>query len=99
MTIGLTAKQDELLRFIESELDAGRVAPSFDEMAARLGLKAKSGVHRLISGLEERGLIRRLPSRARAIEIVSRSVLPNLSDEALITALQSRGYRVEQVTA
>ena len=66
----LTAKQRELLMFIDGRLKDGGVSPSFDEMRAALELKSKSGVHRLISALEERGFIRRLPNRARALEVV-----------------------------
>lgn len=66
----LTAKQRELLLFIDRRLKQGGISPSFDEMRDALDLKSKSGVHRLISALEERGFIRRLPNRARALEIV-----------------------------
>ena len=66
----LTAKQHELLNFIHDRLSATGVSPSFDEMREALDLKSKSGVHRLISALEERQFIRRLPNRARALEVV-----------------------------
>src|ERR1041384_5811512 len=66
----LTKKQHELLMFINQRLAATGVAPSFDEMKDALRLRSKSGIHRLISGLEERGFIRRLPHRARALEVV-----------------------------
>src|SRR5436190_23048164 len=66
----LTKKQHELLMFINQRLAATGVAPSFDEMKDALHLKSKSGIHRLVSGLEERGFIRRLPHRARALEVV-----------------------------
>jgi len=66
----LTAKQRELLLFIDERLKAGGISPSFDEMREALDLRSKSGVHRLISALEERGFIRRLPNRARALEVV-----------------------------
>ncbi|UVI38933.1 transcriptional repressor LexA [Qipengyuania spongiae] len=66
----LTAKQHELIRFIQTRLEATGISPSFEEMKEALDLKSKSGVHRLISALEERGFIRRLPNRARALEIV-----------------------------
>lgn len=65
----LTKKQYELLLFINKRLNEQGVSPSFDEMKAALGLRSKSGIHRLITGLEERGFIRRLPHRARALEI------------------------------
>ncbi len=66
----LTAKQRELLVFIDRRLNESGISPSFDEMREALELKSKSGVHRLISALEERGFIRRLPNRARALEIL-----------------------------
>jgi len=66
----LTNKQHELLLFINQRLAATGVSPSFDEMKDALNLRSKSGIHRLISGLEERGFIRRLPHRARALEVV-----------------------------
>jgi len=66
----LTAKQRELLLFIDARLKDSGISPSFDEMREALDLKSKSGVHRLISALEERGFIRRLPNRARALEVV-----------------------------
>ena len=66
----LTKKQYDLLMFLELRLREDGVSPSFDEMKDALGLKSKSGIHRLISGLEERGFIRRLAHRARAIEVV-----------------------------
>ncbi|MDE1466642.1 transcriptional repressor LexA [Aurantiacibacter sp. D1-12] len=66
----LTAKQHELLLFINRRLEESGISPSFEEMKEALDLKSKSGVHRLISALEERGFIRRLPNRARALEVV-----------------------------
>ena len=66
----LTKKQRELLLFINQRLTATGVSPSFDEMKDALSLRSKSGIHRLVSGLEERGFIRRLPHRARALEVV-----------------------------
>src|SRR6201992_4236152 len=65
----LTAKQRELLLFINQRLLATGVSPSFDEMKDARRLKSKSGIHRLVTGLEERGFIRRLPHRARALEV------------------------------
>ena len=66
----LTKKQHELLIFINARLQQTGICPSFDEMKDALALKSKSGIHRLISGLEERGFIRRLPHRARALEVL-----------------------------
>jgi repressor LexA len=66
----LTAKQRELLLFINQRLTATGVSPSFDEMKDALRLRSKSGIHRLVGGLEERGFIRRLPHRARALEVI-----------------------------
>lgn len=66
----LTKKQYDLLLFINRRLKERGVAPSFDEMKEALGLRSKSGIHRLMTGLEERGFIRRLPHRARALEVI-----------------------------
>ena len=66
----LTRKQHELLTFIQIRLEESGVSPSFEEMKEALDLKSKSGVHRLISALEERGFIRRLANRARALEVI-----------------------------
>ncbi|HTQ33746.1 MAG TPA: transcriptional repressor LexA [Stellaceae bacterium] len=74
----LTRKQHELLMFINQRLSATGVSPSFDEMKDALKLRSKSGIHRLISGLEERGFIRRLAHRARALEVIK------LPDEAAV---------------
>jgi len=82
----LTTKQKELLMFIHERLKETGVPPSFDEMKEALDLKSKSGIHRLITALEERGFVRRLPHRARAMEIVR---LPDSMPQAL--AARSRG--------
>jgi repressor LexA len=82
----LTEKQKELLVFINARLQDTGVPPSFDEMKEALALQSKSGVHRLIIALEERGFIRRLPHRARAIEIIK---LPEAMTEG---AGQRRGF-------
>ncbi len=87
----LTAKQHELIRFIQLRLEETGISPSFEEMKEALDLKSKSGVHRLISALEERGFIRRLPNRARALEVIrqpedrvppprAETVMPGVSD-------------------
>jgi len=81
----LTAKQRELLLFIDQRLGETGISPSFDEMREALDLKSKSGVHRLISALEERGFIRRLPNRARALEVVK---LPETRPTATVTQLR-----------
>jgi repressor LexA len=81
----LTAKQHELLMFINDRLGRTGVSPSFDEMRVALELKSKSGVHRLISALEERKFIRRLPNRARALEVVK---LPESNAPASVIPLR-----------
>jgi repressor LexA len=81
----LTAKQHELLMFIDTRLNQRGISPSFDEMREALDLKSKSGVHRLISALEERGFIRRLPNRARALEVIK---LPEVRPSATVTPLR-----------
>lgn len=80
----LTPKQKELLIFIHERLKESGVPPSFDEMKDALDLRSKSGIHRLITALEERGFIRRLPHRARALEIIK---LP----EAVLAGSRSNG--------
>ena len=77
----LTRKQHELLLFVHERLKETGVPPSFDEMKDALDLRSKSGIHRLIKALEERGFIRRLPNRARALEIVRlpESMVPGLA--------------------
>ena len=85
----LTAKQRELLLFINTRLGETGISPSFDEMREALDLKSKSGVHRLISALEERGFIRRLPNRARALEVVKlpeSSAPPALAGKPVVPA-------------
>ena len=66
----LTKKQRDLLFYIHEHMEGSDVPPSFEEMKEALGLKSKSGIHRLISALEERGYIERLPHRARALRVV-----------------------------
>lgn len=83
----LTRKQRELLLFIHERLKESGVPPSFDEMKEALDLRSKSGIHRLITALEERGFIRRLPHRARALEILK---LPEAMSPAMPPA--SRGF-------
>ena len=68
----LTRKQHQLLTYIDNHLKTDGVPPSYDEMKDALGLKSKSGIHRLITGLEERGFIRRLPHKARALEVLKK---------------------------
>ena len=87
----LTRKQHELLTYIDGQLDNTGVAPSYDEMKDAVGLKSKSGIHRLITALEERGFIRRLPHRARAVEVLK---LPRQasSSKGEFSAKVVRGY-------
>ena len=84
----LTRKQYELLVFIHGRLKESGVPPSFDEMKDALDLRSKSGIHRLVKALEERGFIKRLPNRARAIEVIR---LPD-SMQASPTTSRSRGF-------
>ena len=90
----LTRKQHELLMFINQRLAATGVAPSFDEMKDALRLRSKSGIHRLISGLEERGFIRRLPHRARALEVIKlpgESAAPSTGERSRFSPTVIRG--------
>ncbi|WP_420404789.1 transcriptional repressor LexA [Nisaea sp.] len=93
----LTKKQHQLLLFIQERLEATGVSPSFDEMKDALDLKSKSGIHRLITALEERGFIRRLPHRARALEILrspdASSAAPGtMAHPAALDRPASRGF-------
>jgi repressor LexA len=90
----LTRKQHELLVFINQRLTATGVSPSFDEMKDALNLRSKSGIHRLISGLEERGFIRRLAHRARALEVIKlpeESAAPGSAEKARFSPTVIRG--------
>jgi repressor LexA len=84
----LTAKQRELLIFIDGRLKQDGVSPSFDEMREALELKSKSGVHRLISALQERGFIRRLPNRARALEVLKLPEAATSPTSATVTPIR-----------
>src|SRR5690606_4500462 len=85
-----TSKQKELLLFIHERMQADGVPPSFDEMKDALDLKSKSGIHRLITALVERGFIRRLPHRARAIEVLK---LPESSTAQTAESLRRVGFQ------
>ena len=86
----LTRKQHELLMFINHHLISQGISPSFDEMKDALALKSKSGIHRLIIGLEERGFIRRMPHRARALEVLR---LPETLPRGLPALFPSPDFR------
>ena len=88
----LTQKQKDLLLFIHERLQKTGVPPSFDEMKDALDLKSKSGIHRLITALVERGFIRRLPHRARAIEVIK---LPNGGDGPTLSVGGEAGGGIE----
>lgn len=88
----LTQKQHELLQFINDRIMASGVSPSFDEMKEALNLRSKSGIHRLITALEERGFLRRLPNRARALEVI------RLPDEASTAKRQTAKFAPSVVT-
>lgn len=93
----LTRKQHELLTFIHRRLEEGGVSPSFDEMKEALSLKSKSGIHRLITALEERGFIRRLPHRARALEVLklpdgTATTIAGQGEEPADGAARMRGF-------
>ncbi len=78
----LTKKQYQLLKFIDKRLKETAICPSFDEMKDAVGLKSKSGIHRLISALEERGFIKKLPHRARALEVIKVPKIKKFDAEA-----------------
>ncbi|MGI9351312.1 MAG: transcriptional repressor LexA [Rhizobiaceae bacterium] len=85
----LTRKQQLLLQFIHERLQEEGVPPSFDEMKEALELKSKSGIHRLIMALEERGFIRRLPNRARALEVIKMPESWGSKDESSGSVIQA----------
>ena len=101
----LTPKQYKLLQFIEKTLVEQKVSPSFEEMKEFMGLKSKSGIHRMIAGLEAKGYVRHLPNQARALEVIPRQ--PNLSafygvanDDSVTLPLVGKiaaGYPIEAV--
>ena len=82
----LTRKQHELLMYIHQRLKESGIPPSFDEMKDALDLRSKSGIHRLVKALEERGFIRRLPNRARALEVL------RMPESAIAGAARGRGF-------
>ena len=86
----LTAKQRALLLFIHERIEADGVSPSFEEMKAALDLKSKSGIHRLITALEERGFIRRLPHKARALEVLR---LPDSASGSVAAKARAQGFK------
>ena len=90
----LTPRQKELLDFITGFTKATGYSPSFAEMMDGVAVTSKSMIWRLLTGLEERGYIRRLPHRARAIEIVDRSLLADCSNDELFMEVARRGYTV-----
>lgn len=108
--MGLTRRQRDLLDFIGAYMATENVAPSFEEMRTGLGLKSKSGIHRLIDSLEERGFVQRLPNRARAIEVletprpilvareVPRPLIAGSTDE-MVAELRIRGFHVERIAS
>ena len=77
----LTVKQAQLLKYIDGRIKVHGVCPTYDEMRVAMGLASKCGIHRLITGLEERGFIHRLPHRARAIEVIR---LPGEADPDMV---------------
>ena len=101
----LTPKQYKLFQFIEKTLHEQKVSPSFEEMKEYMGLKSKSGIHRMIAGLEAKGYVRHLPNQARALEVIPRQ--PNLSafygvanDDSVALPLVGKiaaGYPIEAV--
>lgn len=102
--MGLTRRQRDLLDFIGAYMATENIAPSFEEMKDGIGLKSKSGVHRLIDSLVERGFINRIPDRARAIELLEtprpilkasrRRPLINADSEEMLAELRARGWDI-----
>ena len=84
----LTAKQKDLFRFLAQNIENNNYCPSYDEMKNALNLASKSGIHRLLNSLEERGFIKRLPNRARAIEILKKDFLTSNSSNGKLINLE-----------
>lgn len=99
MKTGMTAQQAELLKYIRDFSEREGHAPSFEEMMSALGLGSKSSVHRLVTALHERGLIRRIPGRARCVEVINQSVRFSSAAEVHIKAYcqRNRASREEAV--
>ena len=92
MAATCTSRQAELLHYLERYIvDHDGVAPSFEEMKEHMGLSAKSGGHRLLAALEERGKIRRIANRARAIEVVEEDPFAGISSAQMVEELKRRG--------
>ena len=91
----LTRKQLELLLLIDKRIKKTGVTPSFDEMKEKLGLRSKSGIHRLIAALEERGFIKKLAFKARAIQVIK---LPDLNDQHIKNIQQKTKKYTENPT-
>ena len=97
MTLSLTPRQDQLLAVLRENARQGRVGLSYDDMREAIGVAGKSTVFRLLTGLEERGLIRRKPNRARAIELVDDDRdLAGIPTQSLIAELKRRGFLVSR---
>jgi SOS-response transcriptional repressor LexA len=92
MSMGLTSRQIQLLGFLRSYYAAHGIAPSIEEMQAHLGNKSKSGAHRIILALEERGAIRRLPFKSRAIELVDNNPRHKPMHPIVTIKLRADGY-------
>ncbi len=101
----LTSKQHELLKFINDRILTTGVSPSFDEMKEALNLRSKSGIHRLITALEERGFLKRLPNRARALEVMrlpddaasAKKPAPKFAPSVVAGNFAARGRGVQKV--
>ena len=97
MRPGLTAQQDRILHFIEESLAHSRIAPSYEAMAAHIGQVSSGNIHRIISCLEERGYVRRIPAKARSITLISQvesqveQSLADATDSQLLAEIRKRG--------
>ena len=93
MRPGLTAQQDRILHFIEESLAHSRIAPSYEAMAAHIGQVSSGNIHRIITCLEERGYVRRIPAKARSITLISQveQSLADATDSQLLAEIRKRG--------
>lgn len=94
----LTQQQQKLLEFLTDRIRATGVAPSFEEMAAHMGMKSKSGIHRIMIALQERRRIYRPFGKARCIEIIEDLDLSSVSADAMLHELRERGFKFGRIT-
>ncbi len=94
----LTQQQAKLLSYLKERISETGIAPSFEEMMAHMDLKSKSGIHRILTALQERGRIYRPFNRARNVEIIDTVDLSGVSADAMIAELKGRGFQLGRIS-